>query len=50
MPIFEGFYMKSSVEAVLTVCSNDFALLNKVAVMHIYGKNTSKSSPEPRKL
>ena len=41
--------MEPSVERVLTICSNDFAPLNKVAVMPIYGKNTLKSSsPEPR--
>ena len=35
-----------SVKMVLTICSNGFALLNKMAAMPIYSKNT----PEPRML
>ena len=36
--IFTRFHMEPCVERVLTICSNDFAPLNKMAAMPIYGK------------
>ena len=35
--------MGSSVEGMLTLCSNGSASLNKMAAMPIYGKNTKKT-------
>ena len=35
-------------QVVLTICSNSFALMNKMAAMPIYGKNTDFFSPGPR--
>ena len=49
--IFTRFNMEPSVERVLTISSNGFALLNKMAAMPIYGKSTKTISfPKPRKL
>ena len=38
MPIFNRFCMGSSVEVALTIWSNDFALLNKMAALPKFGK------------
>ena len=50
-PVFTRFHIGPFVEGVLSLCFNDTAsLLNKMAAMPIYGKNTEqKFSPEPRK-
>ena len=48
-PMFTRFHIRP-VEGVLSICSNSFASLKKMAAMPIYDKNTLKSSPELRKL
>ena len=40
----------SSVKRVMSICLNGSAQLNKMAAMSIYGKNSWKCSPKPRKL
>ena len=40
LTIFIRFHIGPSVEGMLTICSNGSALLNKMAAMPVYGKNT----------
>ena len=41
-PIFPRFHIIPSIDEILTIYSNDFAPLNKMATMPIYGKKHIK--------